>query len=202
MELKNLNIMTSKNIALILAVVVAILLLFRGNCDKPVRPEITPVKEQVKAVEKTEAAIAIPIDSIKFEIVIKDKKIGELSRALKFYQSENKRLGGLAVLVDTIYQATTISEYVDNVAIADSLCNENITVLETKVDDYQNLVDLKDSMYMELRQSFNYSIDQQKATLDYAIKLEKKVKRVQAGRWVWKAAAVVGGVFILQSVIK
>jgi len=86
--------------------------------------------------------------------------------------------------------------------MADSLCNENIAVLETKIEDYQNLVDLKDSMYMELRQAFNYSIDQQKATLDYAVKLEKKVKHVQAGRWVWKAAAVVGGVFIISTIVK
>ena len=180
----------------------AFILLFTGNCNKPVKPIIAPVKQQVEVVKKKESVITAKVDST--QLIVKalqdDKK--KLQQSLKFYQSENKRLGGLAVLVDTIYQSQEVNDLVDNNAIADSICNETIVNLETTIGKQVEIITLKDSMYSTLRTAFNSSIDQQKLWSDYARKLERKAKWTGVKKFGWKAAAIAGGLFILKSSIK
>jgi len=193
---------------LIMAVLISALILFKCNCGKVEKPEVIPVKEQVKAVEKKEAVFIPKVDSIELEVKIRDKKIEALNKSLKYLQSENKRLGGLALTIDTVYKDIPTTDYlliqdlVNNAAEADKACNETVTALELQVNSYVNIVSAKDSMYMELRRAFGTAMDQQEICTGYSKKLEKKVKRVQAGRWVWKAVALAGGLFILQSVAK
>jgi len=190
------------SLALIGFALVAVILLFSGNCSKVEKPVIIPVKQQVEVIKKKESTIIPKVDSAKLIVQKLQSEKSKLLQSLKHYQSENKRLGGLALQIDTIYKDRAVSDLVDNTAASDSLCNETIANLETTVNKQAEIITLKDSMYLTLRTAFNSSVDQQKLWSDYTRKLERKVKWTQAGRFGWKAAAVAGGLFILKSVVK
>jgi len=190
------------SLALIGFALVAVILLFSGNCSKVEKPVIIPVKQQVEVVKKKESIITAKVDSTQLIVQKLQSEKSKLLQSLKYYQSENKRLGGLALQIDTIYQPQEITDLVDNTVIADSICNEVVYNLEKTVNKQAEIITLKDSMYSTLRTAFNSSIDQQKLWSDYTRKLERKIKWTQAGRFGWKAAAVAGGLFILKSVVK
>jgi len=190
------------SLALIGFALVAVILLFSRNCSKVEKPIIIPVKQQVEVVKKKESIIIPKVDSAKLIVQKLQLEKLKLLQSLKYYQGENKRLGGLALQIDTIYQPQQINDLVDNTAIADSICNQVVSNLEITVNKQAEIITLKDSMYLTLRTAFNSSVDQQKLWSDYTRKLERKVKWTQAGRFGWKAAAVAGGLFILKSVVK
>jgi len=190
------------SLAMIGFALVAIIIVFSGNCNKVEKPVIIPVKTQVEAVKKKEYIITAKVDSTQSIVKELQTEKKKLLQSLKFYQSENKRLGGLATLVDTIYRTKEVSDLVDNNVITDSVCNETIANLEITIDKQGEIIVLKDSLYTTLKTAFNKSIDQQKLWSDYSRKLEKKVKWTQAGKFGWKVAAVAGGLFILKSVVK
>jgi len=196
------HIKNAGSLAMIGFALVAVILLFSGNCNKVEKPVIIPIKQQVEVVKKKESIITAKVDSTQLIVQKLQSEKSKLLQSLKYYQSENKRLGGLAVLVDTIYQEKVITDFADNVATGDSICSATISILENVVDKQTEIIALKDSMYLTLRTAFNSSIDQQKLWSDYTRKLERKVKWTQAGRFGWKAAAVAGGLFILKSVVK
>jgi len=189
------------SLAMIGFALVAIILLFSGNCSKVEKPVIIPVKTQVEVVKKKESIITAKVDSTQLIMQKLQSEKSKLLQSLKYYQSENKRLGGLALQIDTIYQPQEITDLVYNTVIADSICNEVVSNLEITVNKQAEIITLKDSMYVTLRTAFNSSIDQQQLLSDYTRKLERKVKWTQAGRFGWKAAAVAGGLFILKSVV-
>ena len=85
--------------------------------------------------------------------------------------------------------------------ISDSICNETIDNLNEQINTGHHIINLKDSLYSDLRIAFDKSIEQQNTLTGYSKKLERKVKWTQTGKWAWKAAAMVGGLFILKTAI-
>ena len=204
--------MISKNtIILILACALAAVILFTCNCRKVPAPVTIPTKEQVQVVVKKEAEINPLADSLQFENLQLQSTIGNMAIDLAIAQANNKILAGK---VKVVHDTTTVkdneyyskpqalNELIANNELADSLCNENIGNLNGQIDNYKKVVNLKDTLNFQLRQSFNTAIEQQNILQGYSKKLERKVKWTQAGKWIWKGAALVGGLFILKTAIK
>lgn len=211
------NYFTKTNIILLIALIISLIILFSDNCNQVLKPVITPVTDQVKEVEKSEA-LRIPVitDSMR---IIKERDAAIIDLKLKLTESQSKlkradkaisELSG--VIVPETLQTTSASDYYTREEAITDLqkysrqvveeCNLTISSLDSQITTQRKVIDIKDSMYFDIRQSFNQCIDQQKQLTVYSKKLEKKVKRTRATRWVWKAAALAGGVFILSSVIK
>lgn len=204
--------MNSRNIIIaILACLLAAVILFTCNCRKVAAPVTISTKEQVQVVVKKEAEINPIIDSLKFVNVQLQSQIIDQSIDLAIAQANNKIIAGkIRVVHDTTTvkdneyytQQQVINDLINNNAIADSLCNVNIENLSGQIDNYKKVINLKDSLNFQIRQSFNTAIKQQDILQGYSKKLERKVKWTQAGKWAWKGAALVGGLFILKTAIK
>lgn len=205
--------MQNKNfIILILACTIAAMILFRGNCKQVEKPVIIPVKEQVKEVKKNEDAIKPVIDSL--EAVVNDLKVneGKLLKTLSYYQSENKRIGAIVKRPDTTTrvpedndyysQQDAINDLLINNQIADSICNETVENLQRQVNNQGKAITLKDSLYSQLKNSFNTAMVQQDILSDYNKKLRKQARNKRVESFLWKGAALIGGLFILKSAIK
>ncbi len=205
----------SKNfIIVLLAGIIAALILFNGNCKKPVKPVVIPVKEQVKTVEDNEAKIQPIVDSL--ENVVTDLKIREvvLVKTLASTQAENRKLSKFIKTAEAIANGEgvtpdTSSSYpelvnalIRNSEIADSMCNETVYNLQGQVKAQAQTIVLKDSAYGMLRTSFNTAMVQQNILADYNKQLNKQLKKKQVASFIWKGAALVGGIFILKSAIK
>ena len=203
--------MISKNvIILILAAALAAVILFTCNCRKVVAPVVIPGKEQVKAIEKKEAETSPLVDSMNVAIEMLKSDNVNLAIDLKEAQAKNRTLSSKAsVILDTItvkdndYYSNrqALDELIANNAMADSLCNVNIENLNGQIDDYIKVINLKDTLNYQIRQSFNTAIAQQNILQGYSKKLERKVKWTQAGKWLWKGAALLGGLFIIKTAI-
>lgn len=206
--------MNTKNFFLVLGAGILIaLILFTCNCKKTVKPAaVIPVKEQLKKVEKNETDYQLKADSMAIVInkITEDRK--ELRSKLKASQEQTKRLG--EILLKPVINSTpgTIDEHqepeqatkdlVESARLSDSLCNQTITNLESQITGQNKLAGLKDSLYFQLRQSFNIAIDQQQLLTTNNRYLAKKVRNKKIQTFFWKAAAVAGGVFILKTAIK
>ncbi len=205
----------SKNFVIILlAGAIAALILFNGNCKKPVKPDVIPVKEHVKTVEANEARIQPVVDSL--ENVVTELKVKEtaLVRTLANTQAENRRLSkfikvaegiangdGSTPVVDSTYPEL-VNSLILNAELADSICNETIGNLHDQLNAQDATIVLKDSAYSLLRGSFNTAMVQQDILGEYNKQLKKQLKKKQVASFIWKGAALVGGIFILKSAIK
>ncbi len=204
----------SKNfIILVLAGVIAALILFNDNCKKPVKPVVIPTKDQVKTVEDNEARIQPVIDSLENVVTELKSKETVLVKTLASTQAENRRLG--AAIKNSVtfedgpidygyytQQQETINDLVANTELADSICNETIGNLHDQLRAKDATIVLKDSAYSMLRGSFNTAMVQQDILADYNKQLTKQLKRKQVASFIWKGAALVGGIFILKGAIK
>ena len=204
--------MTSKNtLILILAGLLAAVILFTCNCRKLPKPVVITVKEQVKAVEKKEAILQPVIDSLYKELVARDIDNSGLQKKLVAAQSTNKRLANIITKPDTVWLDPNSDEYakhqaaldlVANNIISDSLCKQEINGLNQQLITTGKIINLKDSLYSDLRIAFNTSMEQQNILTAYSNKLQKKVHANQRGKFIWKAAAIIGSLFILKTAIK
>ncbi len=201
-------------IILVLAGVIAALILFNGNCKKPVKPVVIPTKDQVKTVEDNEARIQPVIDSLENVVTELKSKETVLVKTLVSTQAENRRLSKFIKTAESIANGsgetpTTDSTYPElvnslilNAELADSICNETIGNLHDQLRAQDATIVLKDSAYSLLRGSFNTAMVQQDILADYNKQLTKQLKRKQVASFIWKGAALVGGIFILKSAIK
>ena len=195
--------MISKNVIIvILGLIVVLLLLLLFNYSKIIKPKIPAPVEVVREVVRYEDSSKAQLDSILYINEKLDKERNLLSVSLHRYQGENKRLGSLLLSKDTFFVDSTIIVLVNNNSITDSVCNENIDNLNKQLVYKAIMLSKKDSLYMKLRQEFNKSIDSQYKLMDYTSKLEKKIKWNKANQIIWKSAAVLGGLFIINQAIK
>ncbi len=203
----------SKNfIIVLLAGIIAALILFNGNCKKPVKPVVIPVKEQVKAVEDKEAEIQPIVDSLENVVTELKSKETVLVKSLAYHQSENRRLSKFIKVAEEIangHGIDTVNAYPELVnqlirssEISDSICNETVTNLQGQVKAQGETIVLKDTAYNFLRSRFDVAMVQQNILADYNKALTKQLKRKQVASFIWKGAALVGGIFILRSAVK
>jgi hypothetical protein len=204
--------MASKNfIILILACIIAAMILFRGNCNKVEKPVVIPVKEQAAVVQKVEAKINPEVDKLKLEVnKLKEKEV-KLVKSLSYLQSENRRLGGILQTVDTSTEYENITYYedqqeaindlVENSAMSDSVCNAVVSNLQMQVEAKEQIIVYKDTLISTYKNSLATSYVQQDILADYNKQLKKQLKKKQVTSFLWKGAALIAGIFVLQTAI-
>jgi hypothetical protein len=204
--------MQNKNfIILILACTIAAMILFRGNCNKVEKPVVIPVKEQVAVVQKVEAKINPEVDKLKLEVnKLKEKEV-KLVKSLSYLQSENRRLGGILQTVDTSTEYENITYYedqqeaindlVENSAMSDSVCNAVVSNLQMQVEAKEQIIVYKDTLISTYKNSLATSYVQQDILADYNKQLKKQLKKKQVTSFLWKGAALIAGIFVLQTAI-
>jgi hypothetical protein len=204
--------MASKNfIILILACIIAAMILFRGNCNKVEKPVVIPVKEQDAVVQKVEAKINPEVDKLKLEVnKLKEKEV-KLVKSLSYLQSENRRLGGILQTVDTSTEYENITYYedqqeaindlVENNAQSDSVCNAVVSNLQMQVEAKEQIIVYKDTLINTYKNSLATSYVQQDILADYNKQLKKQLKKKQVTSFLWKGAALIAGIFVLQTAI-
>jgi hypothetical protein len=205
--------MQNKNfIILILACTIAAMILFRGNCNKVEKPVVIPVKEQVAVVQKVEAKINPEVDKLKLEVnKLKEKEV-KLVKSLSYLQSENRRLGGILQTVDTSTEYENITYYedqqeaindlVENNAQSDSVCNAVVSNLQMQVEAKEGIIVYKDTLINTYKNSLATSYVQQDILEGYTKQLKKQLKKKQVTSFIWKGAALIGGIFILKSAVQ
>jgi len=205
--------MKAKHFLIILAAgILAALILFTCNCHTIKQPKVISIKTQIEKVIQNEAKYKVNSDSLILVIskITADRK--DLSCKLKTAQEENKRRGEIllrqaaAAIPGTIEQhddtEQAAKDLVESSALSDSLCNKTISNLESQITQVAKLAAMKDTLYFQLRQSFNTAIDQQQALTTYNKQLLKQIRHKKIQSFFWKAAAVGAGVFILKTAIK
>ncbi len=196
-----------------LAIALALVILFTCNGRKVPKPETIPTKTQVEDVKKVEAKIQPDIDSLNYELEILKSDNYNINIDLKMAQEKNRQLAAKAkVIHDTIpvpihdneyySKQQIIDELITGAEVSDSICNESIENLNAQITDYKHADSLKNQLYFSLRQSFDKSIEQQNILQGYSKKLETKIRWTKAGKFLWKGAAIVGGLFFLKTVLK
>jgi hypothetical protein len=199
-------------VILILVAIIAAIFLFKCN-GKPVpKPETIPTKVQVQQADKLPNLLQPVVDSLSKQLKKRDSKIAEISQARLIAQADANHWRSIAKSLDTTGHTTVDNEYyskqqvidelVQKGEIADSVCNDNIDSLNEQIADYKHTDSLKNQLYFDLRQSFDKSIEQQNILQGYSKKLETKIKWTKAGKFLWKGAAIIGGLFILKTALK
>lgn len=210
---------TYYSIAAVILLVIAVLILFNGNCNKTTKPVIISTKDQVKPLEKSEA-LRIPViaDSLRI-IKSRDSAILVLRQLLYSSQSDVRRYikittdlkntgsvspvnSGSVSAEDYYTREQAIKDQQISSQLANDLCNETISKLDAQVNTQHEIISVKDSMYIELRKAFNTSIDQQNLYNRYTKKLEKKARWNRAGKFMWKGIAIGSVAYILISSVK
>ena len=204
----------SKNfIIILLAGVIAALILFHGNCKKPVKPDVIPIKEQVKTVEDNTAKEKKISDSL-YKVNEKLKvDNASLVKSRAAAQSEIKRLATMLRRVNTIAGALPDTSYMEderrqlvddlmgNVALSDSICDATLNNLQSQVSNLEKVITVKDTLIKQHLNSFHAAMVQQDILGQYNKELKRQLKKKQVTNFLWKGAALVGGIFILKSAI-
>jgi hypothetical protein len=199
-------------IILILVAIIAAIFLFKCN-GKPVpKPETIPTKIQAQEVTKFIDSLKPVVDSLQQALKKRDSKISEISQARLLAQADANHWRSIAKSLDTTGHNTVDNDYYTQQQVihelvvkgetSDSLCNDNIDSLNEQIVDYKRTDSLKNQLYFDLRKAFDKSIEQQNILQGYSKKLETKIKWTKAGKFLWKGAAIVGGLFILKTALK
>ena len=163
-------------------------------------------------MKKKESEILPNIDSLKYRIQILESDNYNKDINLKISQQRTRELANkIKVIHDTIpaindnnyyTKEQVINDLIASSEKSDSICNDNIGNLNEQIVDYKKADSLKGQLYFSLRQSFDKSIEQQNILQGYSKKLETKIKWTRAGKFLWKGAAIIAGLFILKTALK
>lgn len=199
-------------IIFILVAIIATIFLFKCNGKLVPKPETIRTKVQVEDVKKKESEILPNIDSLKYRIQILESDNYNKDINLKISQQRTRELANkIKVIHDTIpaindnnyyTKEQVINDLIASSEKSDSICNDNIGNLNEQIVDYKKADSLKGQLYFSLRQSFDKSIEQQNILQGYSKKLETKIKWTRAGKFLWKGAAIIAGLFILKTALK
>ncbi len=189
-----------------------IAILFFKSCHKdPVAPVIISPKELVKTVIQKEKENFVKIDSF----LRIENSLRKSAESLKYsYADLQKRNVLLSIKADSLAQLVpvandyeqgnkealirTIDILYENEIIKDSLCTAQVSTLENVVMVNKKIITGKDSLYANLRRSFDTAIDNNLKILDFTKFQKKEIRRRKVGAFVWKVAAIGAGLFIVK----
>jgi len=192
-------------IIILLAGAIAVLIL-RSSCNSPLPPApvVIPVKEQVKQVEKNEEAGKKVIDSLQKILTIQAQTSSQLKQKLSQAQLTARQMEDIINNwpKDSTEPCPPIQDYITNSRERDTICNRLIASHEKQLSLKDAMLAQKDTLYSQLRSSFNTAMDQQTILADYNSQLKKQLRRKKLGNIIWKGAAVAAVLFILKTAIK
>lgn len=200
------KIFNQRTLILAMAIVIFLLLFFRGGKD-PVAPVIDkPTKEVVKEVKRV-SIVYRDIDSgYKKKFLEKSKEVGGLKSRLSSAEGMvNELLNDAGQSIDTGTRAELHAQLdlmKQAVAIKDSLCNQAIAGQDSLISIQAEQMVVKDEFNARLRESFNQVVSNEQAKDKYISQLKKQVRKKKFGNVVWKLAAGAAGAVILNGALK
>lgn len=182
-ELKSI---TFREFILLCAIAVLIVLSVR-QCNKPKpKPEYIPIKEQVKVVERDEAAMRKQADSFMTIINIQDRTNAENYNDLVDFANENSRLQADIMALskavpDTCKQyVAQYQRYASQTSNTINAANKTISGLNTTIGTQRKFLDAKDSAYARLKNSWDTCIATAIRLEDYSKSIKPK-REISAG---------------------
>lgn len=196
------------------ALVVA--LLFKQCSPTPPVPKLVTPKEQVKQVEKNEGVAKVKFDSLNSEYLKLKEKANKTQQNLNALQNYARVIEQELSYSSGDVRDAENNEYTDNDSAhtqlindlianskkRDTICNETIRYTTEQVVNRNQVISQKDSLYSQLRGSFNLAVAQQVVLLDNQKKLKKDLRKKKFGNWIWKAATLTLAGVLIKNQIK
>lgn len=179
----------------IIIALLVLVILYLGMCrTKPV-PELPPVKpvtEQQAEVIHDEDSINAIIDTLVSELQSKDEQLSDAKDELYAGQNKTKQLLSENAALRAKLTAGELTDNINDnsnklnaqIKKNDSLCNQNISLLQKKVFTKDKIISQKDNLYKKLKSNFDTCLKNQSA-------LEKYSKQIKPLRELTIAAKVI-----------
>ena len=179
------------DLKVIIIALLVLVILYMGMCrSKPVpeKPIVKPVPEQQAEVKNNEDSINAIIDTLVIELQNKDE---QLAQANDETYSGHKRIKQLLSENAALRAKLTAGELTDNIndnsnklnaqiKKNDSLCNQNISLLQKKVFTKDKIISQKDNLYKKLKSNFDTCLKNQSALEKYSKQI-KPTNKVALG---------------------
>ena len=179
----------------IIIALLVLVILYLGMCrTKPV-PELPPVKpvtEQQAEVIHDEDSINAIIDTLVSELQSKDEQLSDAKDELYAGQNKTKQLLSENAALRAKLTAGELTDNINDnsnklnaqIKKNDSLCNQNISLLQKKVFTKDKIISQKDNLYKKLKSNFDTCLKNQSA-------LERYSKQIKPLRELTIAAKVI-----------
>ena len=179
----------------IIIALLVLIILYLGMCrSKPV-PELPPVKpvtEQQAEVIHDEDSINAIIDTLVSELQSKDEQLSDAKDELYAGQNKTKQLLSENAALRAKLTAGELTDNINDnsnklnaqIKKNDSLCNQNISLLQKKVFTKDKIISQKDNLYKKLKSNFDTCLKNQSA-------LERYSKQIKPLRELTIAAKVI-----------
>jgi len=175
----------------IIIALLVLVILYMGMCrSKPVpeKPIVKPVTEQQAEVTHDEDSINAIIDTLVIELQNKDAQLADANDALYSGQKKTKQLLSENAALRAKLTAGELTDNINDNADKlnaqikknDSLCNQNISLLQKKVFTKDKIISQKDNLYKKLKSNFDTCLKNQSALEKYA-KQVKPTNKVALG---------------------
>ena len=176
----------------LLVLVILYLAMCRGSKPVPVAPVVKPVAEQQAEVSRNEDSINAIIDTLVSELQSKDEQLSDAKDELYAGQNKTKQLLSENAALRAKLTAGELTDNINDnsnklnaqIKKNDSLCNQNISLLQKKVFTKDKIISQKDNLYKKLKSNFDTCLKNQSA-------LERYSKQIKPLRELTIAAKVI-----------
>ena len=175
----------------IIIALLVLVILYMGMCrSKPVpeKPIVKPVTEQQAEVTHDEDSINAIIDTLVSELQNKDEQLSDAKDELYAGQNKTKQLLSENAALRAKLTAGELTDNINDNADKlnaqikknDSLCNQNISLLQKKVFTKDKIISQKDNLYKKLKSNFDTCLKNQSALEKYSKQI-KPTNKVALG---------------------
>ena len=179
------------DIKTIIIALLVLVILYMGMCrSKPVpeKPIVKPVTEQQAEVTHDEDSINAIIDTLVSELQNKDEQLSDAKDELYAGQNKTKQLLSENAALRAKLTAGELTDNINDNADKlnaqikknDSLCNQNISLLQKKVFTKDKIISQKDNLYKKLKSNFDTCLKNQSALEKYSKQI-KPTNKVALG---------------------
>jgi len=166
----------------VIIALLVLIILYLGMCrSKPVSelPPVKPVTEQQAEVIHDEDSINAIIDTLVSELQSKDEQLSDAKDELYAGQNKTKQLLSENAALRAKLTAGELTDNINDnsnklnaqIKKNDSLCNQNISLLQKKVFTKDKIISQKDNLYKKLKSNFDTCLKNQSALEKYSFHL-------------------------------
>ena len=175
----------------IIIALLVLVILYMGMCRSkpfPEKPIVKPVTEQQAEVTHDEDSINAIIDTLVSELQNKDEQLSDAKDELYAGQNKTKQLLSENAALRAKLTAGELTDNINDNADKlnaqikknDSLCNQNISLLQKKVFTKDKIISQKDNLYKKLKSNFDTCLKNQSALEKYSKQI-KPTNKVALG---------------------
>jgi len=179
------------DLKVIIIALLVLVILYLGMCRSnpvPEKPIVKPVTEQQAEVTHDEDSINAIIDTLVSELQSKDEQLSDAKDELYAGQNKTKQLLSENAALRAKLTAGELTDNINDnsnklnaqIKKNDSLCNQNISLLQKKVFTKDKIISQKDNLYKKLKSNFDTCLKNQSALERYSKQI-KPTNKVALG---------------------